>query len=114
MRMECRPPLVDSRRRGGAFAPFLESTTNAAMSISDFWCFVMTRYAHRNARGELIRGVRRMVSEGVDPEERMASADLRIRREVHGLRLEFGRKIAREFGTGTPQDMAPGFPANDW
>ena len=73
--------------------------TNAEMNIGDFWGFVVSRYAHRNARGEFIRAVRRVVSEGADPEAWMEGAGLRFAREARGLRLEYGRKMAREFGT---------------
>ena len=73
--------------------------TNAEMNIGDFRGFVVSRYAHRNARGKFIRAVRRMVSEGADPEAWMESAGLRFAGEARGLRLEYGRKMVREFGT---------------
>ena len=87
--------------------------TNAEMNFNDFRGFVVSRHAHRNARGEFIRVVRRMVSEGADPETWMESAGLRFAREARGLRLEYERKIAREFGTGGPGAAAvrPAMPS---
>ncbi len=86
--------------RAFAFRP--APMTNAEMNIGDFRGFVVSRYAHRNARGEFIRAVRHMVSEGADPEAWMEGDGLRFAREARGLRLEYERKIAREFGTGGP------------
>ncbi len=92
------PSPWTARRRAG-LSPSVRPMTNAEMNIGDFWGFVVSRYAHRNARGEFIRAVRRVVSEGADPEAWMEGAGLQFAREARGLRLEYGRKMAREFGT---------------
>ena len=100
------PVPVDCPAPCRAFAFRPAPMTNAEMNIGDFWGFVVSRYAHRNARGEFIRAVRRVVSEGADPEAWMEGASLRFAREARGLRLEYGRKMAREFGTEGPDAAA--------